>query len=146
MKKLIIILLIISTLTDIYSCGHTIQVFSMTVKNKRGTQRIDSLNLISYVVFDEDDNAIRQGMGRTLNISKTGICLDTYKALSRRQKVSLTIGLKDDLVSIIGKVVHVRKRKNGRFDNGIDFIKVDQTHQSVLNDFLTTYYRIKPTG
>jgi len=118
----------------------------MTVKNKRGTQRIDSLNLISYVVFDEDDNAIRQGMGRTLNISKTGICLDTYKALSRRQKVSLTIGLKDDLVSIIGKVVHVRKRKNGRFDNGIDFVKVDQTHQSVLNDFLTTYYRIKPSG
>ena len=117
----------------------------MAVKDKRKSPRIDSLNLISYVVYDEADNAIRQGMGRTLNISKTGICLDTYKPLSRRQKVALTIGLKDDLVSIIGHVVHVRKRKNGRFDNGIDFVEIDQNHQSVLSNFLAAYYKLKNT-
>lgn len=113
----------------------------MAVKDKRKAPRIDSLNLISYVVYDESDNAIRQGMGRTLNISETGICLDTYKALSRRQKVSLSIGLRDNVVEIIGQVVHVRKRKNGRFDNGIDFIEMDQNQQSVLDRFLTAYYK-----
>jgi hypothetical protein len=118
----------------------------MAVKDKRKSPRIDSLNLISYVVYDEADNAIRQGMGRTLNISKTGICLDTYKPLSRRQKVALTIGLKDNLVDIIGRVIHVRKRKNGRFDNGIDFVQMDQNQQSVLSSFLTAYYKLKNTG
>lgn len=113
----------------------------MATQDKRKAPRVDSLNLISYVVFDEADNAVRQGMGRTLNISKTGICLDTYKPLSRRQKVSLTIGLKDNLVDIIGRVVHVRKRKNGRFDNGIDFVEMDQNQQTVLNLFLTAYYK-----
>ena len=48
-------------------------------KERRRHPRFESLNLISYVVYDETDNAVRQGMGRTLNISKTGICLDTYK-------------------------------------------------------------------
>ena len=113
----------------------------MATQDKRKAPRVDSLNLISYVVFDEADNAVRQGMGRTLNISKTGICLDTYKPLSRRQKVSLTIGLKDNLVDIIGRVVHVRKRKNGRFDNGIDFVGMDQNQQSVLSLFLSAYYK-----
>jgi hypothetical protein len=115
----------------------------MAVKDKRKSPRIDSLNLISYVVYDESGNAIRQGMGRTLNISKTGICLDTYRALSRRQKVSLSIGLKDNLVDIVGIVVHVRKRKNGRFDNGIDFVDMDQRQQSVLSHFLTAYHQLK---
>ena len=112
----------------------------MPVKDKRKVPRIESLTLRSYVVYDEADNAIRQGMGRTLNISKTGICLDTYKPLSRRQKVALTIGLNDDLVDIIGQVVHIRKRKNGRFDNGIDFVEMDQNQQSVLASFITAYY------
>lgn len=115
----------------------------MASKDKRKAPRVDSLNLISYVVFDEADNAVRQGMGRTLNISKTGICLDTYKPLSRRQKVALTIGLEDNLVDIIGQVVHVRKRQNGRFDNGIDFVEMDQNQQSVLGRFLTAYYESK---
>ncbi len=114
----------------------------MAVKDKRKAPRIDSLNLISYVVYDESGNAIRQGMGRTLNISETGICLDTYKALSRRQKVSLAIGLKDNVVNIIGLVVHVRKRKSGRFDNGIDFVEMDKNQQLVLDKFLTAYYQI----
>ena len=118
----------------------------MAVKDKRKSPRIDSLNLISYVVYDEADNAIRQGMGRTLNISRTGICLDTYKPLSRRQKVALTIGLKDNLVDIIGRVIHVRRKKNGRFDNGIDFVEMDQNQQSVLAGFLTAYYKSKNTG
>ncbi len=112
----------------------------MASKDKRKSPRVDSLNLISYVVFDEADNAVRQGMGRTLNLSKTGICLDTYRPLSRRQKVALTIGLKDNLVDIFGRVVHVRKRKNGRFDNGIDFAEMDQNQQSILSRFLTAYY------
>jgi len=117
----------------------------MSVKNKRKHPRVDSLNLISYVIFDEAGNAIRQGMGRTLNISKTGICLDTYKPLSRRQKVSLSIGLKEDLVDIIGRVVHVKKKQNGRFDNGIDFVEMDQKQQSVLAAFLTAYYKLRPS-
>jgi hypothetical protein len=115
----------------------------MAVKDKRKSPRVDSLNLISYIVYDESDNAIRQGMGRTLNISKTGICLDTYRALSRRQKVSLSIGLKDNLVDISGLVVHVRKRKNGRFDNGIDFVEMDRRQESVLGNFLTAYHQAK---
>ncbi len=115
----------------------------MPLQNKRKHPRIDSLNLISYIVFDEDDNAVRQGMGRTLNLSETGICLDTYRPLVRRQKVSLSIGLKDNLVDILGRVVHVRKRKNGWFDNGIDFQEMDESQKLALDTFLDAYYKSK---
>jgi hypothetical protein len=49
----------------------------MTSENKRKHERIQSLNL-SYICLDEDANIIKQGMGRTLNISESGILLETH--------------------------------------------------------------------
>ena len=46
----------------------------MNPVDKRRHTRYESLNL-SYVCLDENDNIIKQGMGRTLNISESGILL-----------------------------------------------------------------------
>ena len=72
----------------------------MASENKRKYQRIRSLNL-SYICLDENNNIVKQGMGRTLNISESGILLETHFPIESEYSVLLTIALKEDLLEFI---------------------------------------------
>ena len=80
----------------------------MGSKDKRKHFRVNSLNL-SYVFVNGDDDEEKQTIGRTLNVSESGILLETYIPVNLNDKLLLTIGLKEDLVNIEGKVVHIAK-------------------------------------
>ena len=71
----------------------------MTTENKRKHPRIPSLNL-SYICLDENNNIVKQGMGRTLNISESGILLETHFPIESEYLVLMTIALKEDLLEI----------------------------------------------
>lgn len=107
----------------------------MTFKNKRKHQRFQSLNL-SYVCLDENKNIIKQGMGRTLNISESGILLETHFAIEPEYLVVLTIGLEEDLLDINGKPIHFRPNDDGTFEVGIEFLDPDQDSILLLKDFI----------
>ena len=64
----------------------------MTSENKRKHERIQSLNL-SYICLDEDNNIVKQGMGRSLNISESGILLETHFPIEPNHTIQLTISL-----------------------------------------------------
>ena len=109
----------------------------MTTENKRKHERIRSLNL-SYICLDEDNNIVKQGMGRTLNISESGILLETHFPIESRHKIQLTISLEEDLLDIIGKAVHVRSINGGKYQIGIQFIDLDKNAAKVINKFIGT--------
>lgn len=104
----------------------------MTTRNQRRHDRIDSLNLLNYVQLDENDNAVFQGMGRTLNVSESGMLLETHVPLELNKMVLLTIGLEEDLVDIKGEVVHSKSGKVERYEAGIRFTELDETAQQIL--------------
>ena len=97
----------------------------MTSENKRKHERIQSLNL-SYICLDENANIIKQGMGRTLNISESGILLETHFPIEPEHVVQLTISLEEDLLDLKGKPAHVRSCDDGKYEVGIQFIELDQ--------------------
>ena len=68
----------------------------MTSENKRKHERIQSLNL-SYICLDEDNNIVKQGMGRTLNISESGILLETHFPIDMIYKLRKEIRAYDEL-------------------------------------------------
>ena len=107
----------------------------MTDHEKRKTPRIDSQNLISYVCLDEKSVPIGQGMGRTLNISEGGILLETHTPIDPQYTVSLTISLEDELMDIKGKVAYNKKRDDGKFESGIQFIDIDEEKIQILKQF-----------
>ena len=109
----------------------------MTSKNKRKHERIQSLNL-SYICLDEDENIIKQGMGRTLNISESGILLETHFPIEPDHSVQLTISLEEDLLDLKGKPVHVRSRDKGKFEIGIQFVDMDQRAVDILKKFVNS--------
>jgi hypothetical protein len=93
----------------------------MTNDEKRKHQRFSSLNL-SYICLDEDQKAVKQGMGRTLNLSESGILLETHFPIAEAHHVILSIGLGEDVVDLRGRPVHVHDTGQGTYEIGIEFV------------------------
>ncbi len=108
----------------------------MTSENKRKHERIQSLNL-SYICLDEDKNIVKQGMGRTLNISTSGILLETHFPIELKHAIQLTVGLEENLLDITGKPVHVRSMDGGKYQIGIQFIDLDENATNMLQKFVS---------
>ena len=77
--------------------------------NKRKHERFDALNLLSYVSIDSDGKEWDQGMGRTLNISESGLQLETHEPVDTKNTLLISIGIEDDLVEIKGKAVYTNR-------------------------------------
>ena len=108
----------------------------MTSENKRKHERIQSLNL-SYICLDEDKNIVKQAMGRTLNISTTGILLETHFPIELEHTIQLTVSLEENLLDITGKPVHVRPIDGGKYQIGIQFIDLDENATNMLQKFIS---------
>jgi c-di-GMP-binding flagellar brake protein YcgR len=109
---------------------------------KRKNSRINSLNL-SYICLDENDVKFKQGMGRTLNISESGILLETNFPIDPEYKVLLTIGLENDLIDMKGEVIHCKSVKNGKFETGIQFFEPDEITRQTLKNFVREFKQQK---
>ncbi len=107
----------------------------MTNEEKRKHQRFSSLNL-SYVCLDEDQKTVKQGMGRTLNLSESGILLETHFPISEEHHVVLSIGLGEDLVDLRGRPAHVRATGQGTYEIGIEFVDPGQATLRAIRQFL----------
>jgi len=108
----------------------------MTSENNRKHERIQSLNL-SYICLDENENIVKQGMGRTLNLSESGILLETYFPIEPKHTIQLTVSLEENLLDLKGKPVHVRSSGKGKYEIGIQFVELDQSTSKILKRFVS---------
>ena len=111
----------------------------MTIIEKRKHSRSDSLNLINYIHFDENGEEGTQGMGRTLNVSQSGILLETHNPVDIDHIVSMTIGLYDDVVDIRGRVLYSKKNDAGKFESGIEFFDMNQEALNALIQYIAAF-------
>ena len=111
----------------------------MSSKDKRKFIRISSLNL-SYVLVDgNQEDADKQTMGRTLNVSEAGIRLETNLAVNIGRQMMLSIGLEDELVDIRGRVVHSKQNAEGNYELGVEFIDKDASTSKILKEFIKAF-------
>ncbi|MDX2441629.1 MAG: PilZ domain-containing protein [Desulfobacterales bacterium] len=110
----------------------------MGSKDKRKHFRVNSLNL-SYVFVDGNNDEGKQTIGRTLNVSESGILLETHIPLNLNDNLLLTIGLKEDLVDIKGKVVHSAKDEQGKYEVGVKFTEKDDAASEILGKYVKAF-------
>ena len=108
-------------------------------RQKRKHDRINSLNLLNYVCLDDKGKDTNQGMGRTLNVSGGGILLETHVSLSPCSGISLSIGLEDEMIDIIGSVIYCRKNRNDKYESGIEFSEINEIEQKTLNKYIIAF-------
>ena len=87
----------------------------------RGATRIESENLLSFRLFDKDDNVCNEGMVKTLDISRTGIAIQAQCSMQANQKIEFTVGMGVDIVKTTGIVKNVKKIDDDYYQIGIEF-------------------------
>ncbi len=108
---------------------------NMNGREKRQYKRFESLNL-SYVCVDENDVLVNEGMGRTLNISQSGILLETHFKMEFNHYVILSMALGDELVDVRGKVVHCGVGKDNAYQTGVQFVNIDENAELLLKKYI----------
>ena len=112
------------------------------IPEKRKHHRVNALNLSHVAVDDRDDN-VRQAICRTLNVSESGILLETHFPILSDQTVALTLGIEEDLVDLKGKVIHVLNGETGKFEMGIQFTNIDQEGVKIIREFINRFRALK---
>jgi c-di-GMP-binding flagellar brake protein YcgR len=111
---------------------------------KRKHSRVDSIYLLNYVNLDENNKEFVQGMGRTINVSESGIMLETHVALKENDKVDVVVGIKEDMVTIRGKVVFTRDTETGRYQSGIEFLTIEDASLETLRRYIEAFNNLSP--
>ena len=109
------------------------------MEENRKYKRIDSTNLLNYVCLDEEGEAFAQGMGRTLNVSESGILLETHAPLDPKTVVSLTIGMEEELVDLKGTTVYSKRNQEGSYETGIEFLEIQTAELEALQKFIEDF-------
>jgi c-di-GMP-binding flagellar brake protein YcgR len=110
------------------------------MSEKRKYSRVDSIYLLNYVHLDaKNSDAVTQGMGRTINVSESGIMLETHVPFGENDTVDVVVGLKEDMVTIRGKVVFTRATETSRFQSGIEFLTIDDDSLKTLRRYIEAF-------
>ncbi len=110
----------------------------MTSEDRRRHVRIDSTNPSELDIY-EDEATVNKGKGKTVNISESGVLLETQFPLTQKQTISLIITLKNEFVYISGKVVHSVCEDDDRYKTGIEFFAIDDTGQKILKKYINLF-------
>ncbi|MDP3285817.1 MAG: PilZ domain-containing protein [Desulfobacterales bacterium] len=111
-------------------------------ENKRKHTRVRSLNLL-YVGVYEKDVLVKQGIGRTLDVSESGIRLETHFPIDPKNIVQLAIGLKDELVDIKGRAVHTVTGRSGKYKIGIRFNRIKKSSLEIVKKYITAFSKYR---
>ncbi len=109
------------------------------MNEKRKHSRVDSIYLLNYVNLDENEKEMMQGMGRTINVSESGIMLETHVAFNENDTVDVVVGLKEDMVTIRGKVVFSRTTDTGLHQSGIQFLTIEDASLETLRRYIEAF-------
>ena len=112
----------------------------MTINERRRFLRPESLNLLDYLVVDEQGRLGEYSMARTLNVSKGGILMETHIPLPKGLQVMITLGLQDQLIDVMGRIVYTTQ-DSGRHQNGIAFFHLSDHDKHILDKYVTAFHQ-----
>ncbi len=108
---------------------------------RRRYDRPEALNLLDYLVVDEQGRQGEYAMARTLNVSKGGILMETYRPLPKGQQVMITLGLKDQLINVMGRIVYTTTSA-GCHQNGVEFFHLSDNDKRILNNYVRAFHKM----
>ena len=114
----------------------------MRFVEKRKHPRVDINNLVSYRSKDDSGNQIKEGRGKSVNISQGGILIETYDPFEWQDILLLSIDIEDELVSIKGKVIYCNAANFGKFRTGIQFLETNDKIVTFVEGLLETYSKL----
>lgn len=114
---------------------------------RRKDPRVDSLLLIHLETYD-GDAVTGQGMGRTIDISRSGVRLETRFPINVPEKsmILVAIGVRNVVVEIRAQIVRISNPEPGVFHYGIQFTEQNSEKLKILDDYIQAFLNRKNGG
>ena len=93
----------------------------MAPRERRRHPRIKTNNLFSQTLFDDQGKRLSEGMGRALDVSQTGLKLETAYPIEGHRISLITAAIDDRLIEISGRPLYCRQVESGLYHTGIEF-------------------------
>ncbi len=103
----------------------------MSEQDSRRAPRVNRLLLTAYVNRDGQEQKTPVSLGRTLDISLTGVGMEVFQQVKIGSFMDLDLDLKDTIITVHGKVVHVRREGEDRYVVGIEFDELLEQHEVI---------------
>lgn len=103
---------------------------------RRRADRKRTLNFLDCAVLGAGGEIVDRELGRTLNVSETGLLLDTPQFIDPGSPVRVTLTLGDEMIELAGRVAHVVPGLEERFNAGIEFVELDARGRDSLRRLL----------
>ena len=108
--------------------------------NQRQHARVKTCNLISYACLDDQGTVLTQGIGKALDISQSGLMLESSCPIESEYITLLSADPDDRLVDIVGKVAHARRSRSGSYKTGIRFTGSHEENVQFAASLIKTFH------
>ena len=93
---------------------------------RRQAERRYALNFLDYEIISDTGAVLGRGLARTLNVSESGLRLETSQFFEPEQRLRITLGLDNDLIQINGRVINSQPETDDLCTSGIMFLEFDE--------------------
>ena len=93
---------------------------------RRRAERRYALKFLDYESLSEKGEVTGRGLARTLNVSESGLRLETSEFFDPGQQLRITLGLDNDLVQINGRIVNSQPETDELCTSGVMFLEFDE--------------------
>ena len=103
---------------------------------RRQAERRYALKFLDYEILSSKGEVTGRGLARTLNVSETGLRLETGQFFEPEQPLRITLGLDNDLVQINGRVINSQPESDDLCSSGVMFLEFDEAdHRTYQKHF-----------
>ena len=115
----------------------------MDSANRRKHGRVETSNLISYESVDKDGEIVFNSMGKALNVSRSGILLETAHLIEAEYVSLSTVDLDNKLIKLQGQLIYCRKTDSGLYQAGIRFTGSEEKTAKFAVKLIKLYHHRK---
>ena len=115
----------------------------MKTFEKRKHVRVETSNHILYESIENGGTIVSRSMGKAINISQSGILLETPSRIEADAVTLVTVDLEDSLIEMNGRLIYCRETDSGMYQSGISFIGSDQETTKFAVKLIKLYHHRK---
>ena len=110
---------------------------------KRKHVRVETSNHILYESIENGKTIVSRSMGKALNISQSGILLETPNPIEAEDVTLVTVDLEDNLIEINGRLIYCKETDSGMYHCGVSFIGSDDETAKFAVKLIRVYHHRK---
>lgn len=98
----------------------------MNNSNKRRFKRLDTNLVVTFRAYDKAGSIISEEDATAINMSKTGLLLQTNSALTPHMKLDITMNVSGVPVHLKCQCMYCSESENGSYESGIHVLKINK--------------------